>query len=173
METFWCIFVGNSTFVSPPSEHEEVYIVYNCSLARTVLHEYSHIYFVLIWIACAGFFLQRKIKQIQDSVACMYLWTVVGLLKLHTSIFFLIDCSLTVLRQGVTCEASENVYPAGLCCVGPALPAPGLQPWLVCSSFLMLQYKFMLCLVPSCFCLSRVVVDSNSMLPPWFRFWAK
>lgn len=89
METFWCIFVENSTFVSPPSEHEELYIVYNCSLARTVLHEYSHIYFVLIWIACAGFLLQRKIKQIQDSVACMHLWTVVGLLRLHTFIFCL------------------------------------------------------------------------------------
>lgn len=48
METFWCIFVGNSTFVNLPSEHEELYIVYNYSLARTVLHEYSHIYFVLI-----------------------------------------------------------------------------------------------------------------------------
>lgn len=36
---FGAFFVGNGTFVSPPSEHEELYIVYNCSLARTVLHE--------------------------------------------------------------------------------------------------------------------------------------
>lgn len=38
----------------------ELYIVYNCSLERTVLHEYSYIYFVLIWIACAGFLMQRN-----------------------------------------------------------------------------------------------------------------
>lgn len=38
----------------------KLYIVYNCSLERTVLHEYSYIYFVLVWFACAGFLLQRN-----------------------------------------------------------------------------------------------------------------
>lgn len=38
----------------------KLYIVYNCSLERTVLHEYSYIYFVLVWFACAGFLTQRN-----------------------------------------------------------------------------------------------------------------
>lgn len=144
METFWCIFVGNSTFVSPPSEHEELYIVYNCSLARTVLHEYSHIYFVSIWIACAGFLLQRKIKQIQDSVACMHLWTVVGLLRLHTFIFCLRKLQSCSVETG--CDICWTVLCSPVLC-------PLLRPgcWVCCCSFLLLQYRFMLCLLPSCF----------------------
>lgn len=38
-------FVGNGALFPFPSESEELYIVYNCSLERTVLHEYSYIYF--------------------------------------------------------------------------------------------------------------------------------
>lgn len=154
METFWCIFVGNSTFVSPPSEHEELYIVYNCSLARTVLHEYSHIYFVSIWIACAGFLLQRKIKQIQDSVACMHLWTVVGLLRLHTFIFCLRKLQSYSVETGcdiwslLKCLACWTVLCSPMLCLllawGPGclgvllfIPRAAIQVHAVLGSFLL------------------------------------
>lgn len=155
METFWCIFVGNSTFVSPPSEHEELYIVYNCSLARTVLHEYSHIYFVLIWIACAGFLMQRKIKQIQELVACMDLWTVIGLLSLHTFIFCLRKLVLQCLDRTWYLKHLKMFYLQRIWCVVLCSAfLMSLRYWLFRVYhylFLVLQYKLTLYLVPSWF----------------------
>lgn len=50
----------------PPSEHEELYIVYNCSLERTVLHEYSYIYFCFNLKCLCRVPYAEQIKQMEE-----------------------------------------------------------------------------------------------------------
>lgn len=52
---------------SLPSEHKELYIVYNCSLERTVLHEYSYIYFWFnLKCLCRVPYAEKNKKQIEE-----------------------------------------------------------------------------------------------------------
>lgn len=80
----------------------ELYIVYNCSLERTVLHEYSYIYFVLIWIACAGFLMQRN--KADSGISAWAAFVIGALMKREWAFKFHFDSFLIHQKHSFTLD---------------------------------------------------------------------